>query len=659
MSLENFKCFQDKEIKFDGDTKVSGRNQEGKTTIMDAYFDVLTGKLSDGTMPDGVRRKEDGKEVDKVDVIRQIRVSINGKEYDLKKITKQKWKRPRGTKEEVFTGNETTYEIDEVPKKKKEFDEFISDNFDPETLLVCSNPTVFLNALRKNTTNARKILEKMSGFDLRQFIEENPQYENVYKMIENHTADEILKKLRKELNMNEKKIDEQNTKISYERNREVDSGNKTEIEKKLNEARSKLNKVEEQEETLANSFAAYETTSDELTKLKRQKDEIYNEANKELTEKRFELRFDEDKLECNLQHKRGLLEQDEFKLSNDKKKIKQWEEYLNNARENYKKTFKEEYQDNQSSEIEKEVFDDATVICPTCGQRLPEDKIDQLKAEFEENKKIRLLKEKEKEDLWKSGKAKKLKRITEDGNMCKQKVDYFKEDKKLIEEEISKNKQAICDYEKEIESINAKLASSFAISEKYFCFSSESCFLFSLPLFSNPILLSRFSMLFKTLTYSVFEAELHSLENAKKDKEKRIDSLEEDLKAFSQIGADLERQIDELLEFSLRKNECIAEKINPYFKHLNFQFLDYTIEENPVETCKIMCHGINYMDGLNHGDKILCEADMVSGFQKMNDVRLPIFIDDAESLDSDRIPEFEQQLILLIRSDNDLEVSKL
>lgn len=668
MSLENFKCFQDKEIKFDGDTKVSGRNQEGKTTIMDAYFDVLTGKLSDGTMPDGVRRKEDGKEVDKVDVIRQIRVSINGKEYDLKKITKQKWKRPRGTKEEVFTGNETTYEIDEVPKKKKEFDEFISDNFDPETLLVCSNPTVFLNALRKNTTNARKILEKMSGFDLRQFIEENPQYENVYKMIENHTADEILKKLRKELNMNEKKIDEQNTKISYERNREVDSGNKTEIEKKLNEARSKLNKVEEQEETLANSFAAYETTSDELTKLKRQKDEIYNEANKELTEKRFKLRFDEDKLECNLQHKRGLLEQDEFKLSNDKKKIKQWEEYLNNARENYKKTFKEEYQDNQSSEIEKEVFDDATAICPTCGQRLPEDKIDQLKAEFEENKKIRLLKEKEKEELWKSGKAKKLKRITEDGNMCKQKADYFKEDKKLIEEEISKNKQAICDYEKEIESINAKLAD---LPEEV-DMSSNTEYVKVLKSIEN--LESKIGLLNsgkekrKQLSeekqkyfseIAKLEAELHSLENAKKDKEKRIDSLEEDLKAFSQIGADLERQIDELLEFSLRKNECIAEKINPYFKHLNFQFLDYTIEGNPVETCKIMCHGINYMDGLNHGDKILCEADMVSGFQKMNDVRLPIFIDDAESLDSDRIPEFEQQLILLIRSDNDLEVSKL
>lgn len=668
MSLENFKCFQDKEIKFDGDTKVSGRNQEGKTTIMDAYFDVLTGKLSDGTMPDGVRRKEDGKEVDKVDVIRQIRVSINGKEYDLKKITKQKWKRPRGTKEEVFTGNETTYEIDEVPKKKKEFDEFISDNFDPETLLVCSNPTVFLNALRKNTTNARKILEKMSGFDLRQFIEENPQYENVYKMIENHTADEILKKLRKELNMNEKKIDEQNTKISYERNREVDSGNKTEIEKKLNEARSKLNKVEEQEETLANSFAAYETTSDELTKLKRQKDEIYNEANKELTEKRFKLRFDEDKLECNLQHKRGLLEQDEFKLSNDKKKIKQWEEYLNNARENYKKTFKEEYQDNQSSEIEKEVFDDATVICPTCGQRLPEDKIDQLKAEFEENKKIRLLKEKEKEELWKSGKAKKLKIITKDGNMCKQKVDYFKEDKKLIEEEISKNKQAICDYEKEIESINAKLAD---LPEEV-DMSSNTEYVKVLKSIEN--LESKIGLLNsgkekrKQLSeekqkyfseIAKLEAELHSLENAKKDKEKRIDSLEEDLKAFSQIGADLERQIDELLEFSLRKNECIAEKINPYFKHLNFQFLDYTIEGNPVETCKIMCHGINYMDGLNHGDKILCEADMVSGFQKMNDVRLPIFIDDAESIDSDRIPEFEQQLILLIRSDNDLEVSKL
>ena len=46
--------------------------------------------------------------------------------------------------------------LTKLPKKKKEFDEFISDNFDPETLLVCSNPTVFLNALRKNTTKCEK-----------------------------------------------------------------------------------------------------------------------------------------------------------------------------------------------------------------------------------------------------------------------------------------------------------------------------------------------------------------------------------------------------------------------------------------------------------------------------------------------------------------------
>lgn len=668
MSLENFKCFQNKEIKFERDTKISGRNQEGKTTIMDAYFDVLTGKLSDGTMPDGVRRKEDGKEVDKVEVIRQIGVSINDKEYDLKKITKQKWKRPRGTKEEVFTGNETTYEIDEVPKKKKEFDEFISDNFDPEMLLICSNPTVFLNALRKNTTNARKILEKMSGFDLRQFIEENPQYENVYKMIENHTADEILKKLRKELNMNEKKIDEQNTKISYERNREVDSGNKSEIEKKLNEARSQLNKVEEQEETLANSFAAYETTSDELTKLKRQKDEIYNKSNETLRNERFELRADREKLEVKLQYERDVLKQNEWKLSDTEKQTKMYEDHLNNARDMYKKTVKEEYHDNKSAEIEKEVFDDNTTICPTCGQKLPEDQIDQLKAKFDENKKSRLLEEKEKERMWKYEKAERLQRITDAGNMYKQKANSFKEDKKLLEGLIEESKKTIANYEEKIKSINTELDN---MPEEVDMSSNEE---YVKVLKSIENLESKIGLLDsgkekrrqlseeKQKYFSEIaklEAELHHLENAKKDKEGRIDSLEEDLKAFSQIGADLERQIDELLEFSLRKNECIAERINPYFKHLNFRFLDYTIEGNPVETCKIMCHGINYMDGLNHGDKILCEADLVSGFQKMNDVRLPIFIDDAESLDSDRIPEFEQQLILLIRSDNDLEVSKL
>ena len=44
----------------------------------------------------------------------------------------------------------------------------------------------------------------------------------------------------------------------------------------------------------------------------------------------------------------------------------------------------------------------------------------------------------------------------------------------------------------------------------------------------------------------------------KKDKEGRIDSLEEDLKTFSQIELIFERQIDELLEFSLRKNEGVS-----------------------------------------------------------------------------------------------------
>lgn len=97
----------------------------------------------------------------------------------------------------------------------------------------------------------------------------------------------------------------------------------------------------------------------------------------------------------------------------------------------------------------------------------------------------------------------------------------------------------------------------------------------------------------------------------------------------------------------------MADEINQYFNHFEFDFLEYTIEGNPVETCKMVVDGINYFKGLNHGDRILCEIDLVKGLQKMNGLNIPIFVDDSESLDSDRVPDVEGQLILLERNNND------
>lgn len=96
ISLVNYKKFPSKSVDLFPRTEISGRNREGKSTLQDAYLDVLTGKMANGTEPTSIRRKENGVEVPKVDVVRELTLAIDGKEKVIRKITKQKWRKPRG-----------------------------------------------------------------------------------------------------------------------------------------------------------------------------------------------------------------------------------------------------------------------------------------------------------------------------------------------------------------------------------------------------------------------------------------------------------------------------------------------------------------------------------------------------------------------------------
>lgn len=73
----------------------------------------------------------------------------------------------------------------------------------------------------------------------------------------------------------------------------------------------------------------------------------------------------------------------------------------------------------------------------------------------------------------------------------------------------------------------------------------------------------------------------------------------------------------------------------------------------------MICNGIDYNSGLNHSDKILCEVDLLNGLQEMNHLNLPIWIDDSESVNVERIPVLDRQMIILRVTDGDLEVKEI
>lgn len=62
-------------------TRISGRNKSGKSSVMDAYFDCLTGKLADGSEPNSVRpHDENGNDLNRDDVVRDLVFDIDGTE---------------------------------------------------------------------------------------------------------------------------------------------------------------------------------------------------------------------------------------------------------------------------------------------------------------------------------------------------------------------------------------------------------------------------------------------------------------------------------------------------------------------------------------------------------------------------------------------------
>jgi hypothetical protein len=663
--LENYQKFPSKSVDLFPRTEISGRNREGKSTLKDAYLDVLTGKMANGTEPTSIRRKENGVEVPKVDVVRELTLAIDGKEKVIRKITKQKWRKPRGQSEEVFDGNETSYEIDGFPAKSKDYTEFIQSIAEPSTLLMCSNPKPFLDTLQKSTAEARKVLEKMSGFDIAQFMIDNPQYAHVEEITKGHSVEDTLKKLRKELNAQKKKVDAKNTEIAYETNRSVEAEDTSSLESKKQELNAELSKLEEQEQILEDSVKGYDSLSYEIRGLKSSMDGLVSKANEWLRARQKFISDTVSELMLKKSEKESSIRIIGMELGNHIREAQQAKADLDRARQDYPRIKEMELDDSELKAIEAETFNDSDTICSTCGQELPEEQISELRASFEEKKKARIEAQLKIKESFESEKQEKLKYVCDLGNTSAAKLKKTNEEINKLQSEISEAQDEVAELTKQIEEEQSKFTElpesvDMTNDEEYLAVTARIAELEEkLKSFDDvpgkkQELRMQISNVMKQI--SNVDADIKIAQAAVTEKEKRVAELNEELKSLGQVQADIEKNIDTVLNFSIQKNKALAEKINPYFKHFQFSFLDYTIEGNPVETCKMICNGIDYNSGLNHSDKILCEVDLLNGLQEMNGLNLPLWIDDSESIDKSRIPMLDRQMIVLRVTDGDLKV---
>lgn len=676
IKLENYKSFSGSlpgrknfSCKFGHRTKISGRNREGKSSLKDAYFDTITGKLADGSQPDKIRpHDENGVDIDRVDIIRELGLEIDGKPVTVTKKTAQKWRKPRGQSEEVFDGNVTTYAVDGFDIKQKQFTEWQESIADPDVLLMCSNARPFLNTVQKSTSEARKILERMSGFKIEDFIAQNPEYAQIEEITKGHSVEDALKQLRKNLNAQKKSADKARTELSYEKSREPEKGEVeiAELQKSVDEYNKQIAELDEQEKALNDVSSVYDAKSKEIVELRNKQSQIRMERNSVLSGNRQSIQSEITEFRSQKQEKENDLRMAEMDLRHANMGIERHTAEVKKAQEDYSRWISQEFDDSEIAVIESEVLNEDSLICPTCGQAFPKERAEKIREDFEKNKALRIEGVKSAGRNYEEMKDREIQRVTESGNKAATDLKEAKKAQEEAEQKIAEIKKSISDLalmiaekEKELSALPAEV--DLSGDTEYNAISAQiELAQKSLETMDNGSS-ARAEITEKRNVYiresAKLAAEINKIQSDKADHERRVEELEEKLKAEGQKCADIEKNIDTLLNFSIEKNKALAEKINPHFRHFQFNFLDYTIEGNPVETLKLVCDGTDYFGGLNGGDQRLVELDLCCGLQEINNLCLPIWLDESNTIDPDRIPQdLEQQLICMERANCSLKV---
>ncbi|WGX74856.1 ATP-binding protein [Paraclostridium bifermentans] len=193
LSIENFKGIRSLEIDFGKVTNIQGENALGKTSIFDAFNWVMFDKDSKNRTTFDIKPLDENNTV-----IRGLNptvtavLDIDGTEIKLTKIYKEKWTKKRGEAEKAFTGNETIYEINDVPVKKTEYQNKISEIADEKQFKLLTNPYYFSDSL--NWKDARQLILEVAGdITTDQVIDSKNELEPLRAELANQDIETVMK----------------------------------------------------------------------------------------------------------------------------------------------------------------------------------------------------------------------------------------------------------------------------------------------------------------------------------------------------------------------------------------------------------------------------------------------------------------------------------
>lgn len=639
LELENFKGIKSASFDFGGKScAIRGANGTGKSTIADAFSWILTDKPMSGVKgfnPQTV--DEDGKPIHKMDHSVKVIISLDDTVVTLKKTLSEKWTKKRGAVSDEFSGRVTSYEIDGVPKKKKEFDAYLASILDANKFQALSNVRYFSEAM--SWQDRRSIVMDICGDvtdddvidsndDIRDLKKSGMAIDDLKEVSKNE-----MKKCNKKLEEIPARIDESTRALP-----EIKIDEKEE-KKKIEDASAKIEESKARIASLESGNTAYD---EKMARIASIKSEIAQERSKyvrnvsEIQDTYFKksvmLKNDMAEAEAAVKKNKRLADEASETISSDTLALK---------------SFKKSYDHYQELMIEEKarVFSDDK--CPYCGQLLPADQLDKKREEFNVKQAEKLA------DITAN-----LERIDKSATA---KHDEYMQAKEEFEglEAAYENLERMMDEKREALKSFEKTKPEFPAFEETETFKDldqkldEAMMMSVEDTSSDEIRKEKEKINELENEIEASRAKLAEIQAAEKTKA-RIAELENELELVRNHYSQNERILWMCDEFTKTKVAMITNRINSIFKNVTFRLFETQVNGGIKECCDVMIPvdgALVPWDDANTASKVNAGVEIIAQLSKYYKESVPLFIDNAEGVTHIKVPD-TIQLIRLIVDDN-------
>lgn len=629
--LENFKCHKILKLDFmGGNASIYGDNASGKTSIYDALTWLLFGKDSQGNGEKNIEIKPldangDVKDHLAVTAVEAV-LDVNGEEVTLRRTYKEVWSTKRGSSQATYDGNTSEYYVSGVPCKRNAFQDKVNELVSEDTFRMLTSVSHFASQI--SWQDRRAVLFRVAGvMEDGHILATNEQFTPLVESMGKLSLEDYKKKLLAEKRKFVGAKTEIPARISecQKTIEDIQGLDFTKAKAQVDALQATLNGISEQIIAIEHDNAADQKRL-EIGNAQLELSQLENE-NKAYRNNQLVGSVNVHGLSVRITSLRRQMESKKFSMANESTYITRLDADITASR-------------NEWMSVNVETF--TVGKCRTCGQDLPAEQVKAAKEKFEAEKKKRLDKILQDANHFKSLKAQAEDRLTK------------------VAEEISQMEAEIADLQAQIDAAEAARVEPKDMDDYADHKAAIMARMQTLSEELHDMMLASADVIDKLRDEKTEIQAAISTQMAIVNKEslldysrQRVEELREDARNAAECLEAIEKMLFLMDEYSRYKTRFVEDSINGLFRIARFRLFREQANGGIEDRCDVVYDGVPYIS-VNNGMKINLGIDIINTLSMAYGVRVPLFVDNAESVT--QLENSASQIIRLVVSENDKEL---